>query len=169
MPHAGWTCSGAIAGQTLAELARLNGQPPRVVVVFGAVHSPIAVDRAVLDPHRAWQVPGGQTVTASELAEQLRTAPALFSMDERLHRTEHAIEVELPLIQAAWPTAELLPIEVPLIDTAERIGRETAAARFIDLANGGFPGQQRSDALWPELPFHAGRRGTGGAGLGDAE
>jgi AmmeMemoRadiSam system protein B len=36
------------------------------------------------------------------------------------------VEVELPLIQAAWPSAALLPVEVPLIDDAGAIGRETA-------------------------------------------
>lgn len=128
VPHAGWMCSGAVAGQALAELSRLNqGEPPSLVVVFGAVHTPISLDRAALDSHRLWQVPGGQTATASDLAEQLSAAATgLFVQDDRFHRQEHAVEVELPLIQALWPDAELLPIEVPLIDRAVQIGRETA-------------------------------------------
>ena len=33
------------------------------------------------------------------------------------------MEVELPLIQVAWPAARVLPIEVPLIDEAVRVGQ----------------------------------------------
>lgn len=127
IPHAGWICSGAIAGQTIAELARLNQDaPPRVVVVFGAVHTPMGIEQAALDSHTTWQVPGGQSRTADDLAQRLAAASTLFVTDDRFHRQEHAVEVELPLIQAAWPEAELLPIEVPLIDQAVQIGRETA-------------------------------------------
>ena len=35
-------------------------------------------------------------------------------------------EVELPLVQQAWPGAAVLPIEVPLIEQAIEIGRRTA-------------------------------------------
>jgi len=49
-----------------------------------------------------------------------------FRVDERFHRGEHAVEVELPLIQVAWPNALVLPIEVPAIERAEQIGIATA-------------------------------------------
>jgi hypothetical protein len=127
VPHAGWICSGAIAGQVIGELARMNaGEPPLLAVIFGAVHTPIALDRAALDPHVAWSVPGGDSPASLDLAERLGSGSQLFAIDQRFHRQEHAIEVELPLIQAAWPNVEILPIEVPLIDHAVRIGRETA-------------------------------------------
>ena len=48
--------------------------------------------------------------------------------DDRFHENEHAVEVELPLIQAAWPGVRIVPIEVPLVDDAETIGRQAAAA-----------------------------------------
>jgi hypothetical protein len=120
-------CSGAIAGQAIAELARMNRDaPPDVVVVFGAVHTPIAIDRAALDSHDIWEMPGGKTRTATEFVRKLGAISGLFMSDDRFHRQEHAIEVELPLIEAAWPDARLVPVEVPLIDQAEQIGRETA-------------------------------------------
>ena len=145
VPHAGWVCSGAIAGQVIAELARMNqGEPPLLVVVFGAVHTPMPLDRAALDPHRAWHVPGGDSPVSLDLADRLRSGSQLFAMDQRFHQQEHAIEVELPLIQAAWPNVEILPIEVPLIEQAARIGRETAQSvlstwrRTIFLASSDF-------------------------------
>ena len=127
VPHAGWICSGAIAGQMIADLARRNRDvPPDVVVVFGAVHTPIEIERAALDSHDVWKTPGGASRIDEDLVRQLRSAGQQFVMDDRFHRQEHAVEVELPLIQAAWPNAALLPIEVPLIHQAVGIGRETA-------------------------------------------
>lgn len=132
VPHAGWVCSGAIAGRSIAALARSHGSgpPPEVVVVFGAVHTPVDVDFAALDSHDAWVVPGGHTRLTGDLARGLTTgrSAGLFAIEERLHRHEHAVEVELPLIQAAWPDATLLPIEVPAIDAATEIGRVVAEA-----------------------------------------
>lgn len=126
VPHAGWVCSGTIAGESIRALAD-SGPPPGVVVVFGAVHTPVRVDFAALDVHDAWRVPGGDTPVDPELGARLAEQPGgLFAVEERLHRHEHAVEVELPLIQAAWPDAALLPVEVPLIDAAPQIGRRTA-------------------------------------------
>ncbi|HEX4797341.1 MAG TPA: AmmeMemoRadiSam system protein B [Humisphaera sp.] len=124
VPHAGWVCSGAIAGEAIATLAKLA--PADVVVVFGAVHTPIPLDRAALDSHASWRVPSGDSMQPESLVRKLSQNSETFSIDERLHTHEHAVEVEVPFIQAAWPNAAVLPIEVPLIDNAQRIGRETA-------------------------------------------
>ena len=128
VPHAGWVCSGAIAAQSIATLAKSNPSPD-VVVVFGAVHTPVEIEFAALDSHEAWSVPGGETRLAIESMNDLQSSaagPGLFVVEDRLHRHEHAIEVELPLIQHAWPHATLLPIEVPAIEAAVEIGRRTA-------------------------------------------
>ena len=134
VPHAGWVCSGAIAAQAIATLAASNPSPD-VVVVFGAVHTPVDVDFAALDSHDAWETPGAETELAVELSRGLvaSATTGLFAVEPRLHRHEHAVEVELPLIREAWPNAALLPIEVPAIDDAVEIGRRTAA----HLASGG--------------------------------
>jgi AmmeMemoRadiSam system protein B len=50
----------------------------------------------------------------------------LFCVDNRFHAREHAIEVELPLIQQAYPGTPILPIEVPAIESAVEIGRAVA-------------------------------------------
>jgi AmmeMemoRadiSam system protein B len=143
VPHAGWVCSGAIAAQSIAALAGSMPMPPDVVVVFGAVHTPVDVDFAALDSHDAWQVPGGNTQLAQDAMRGLLASAStgLFAVEPRLHRYEHAVEVELPLIQQAWPGATLLPIEVPAIDAAVEIGRRTAehiassGARAVYLAS----------------------------------
>jgi AmmeMemoRadiSam system protein B len=127
VPHAGWMCSGSIAGQTIGTIAA-NRPQVDVVVVFGAIHTPIETDRAALDAHRRWLVPGGETELPREIHEKLSQITDLFAVDERFHRQEHAVEVELPLIQQAWRDANVtvLPIEVPVTEDAIAIGRETA-------------------------------------------
>jgi hypothetical protein len=127
IPHAGWICSGAIAGQVLGTLA-LSGPAPDVVVVFGAVHTPIDLRLAALDSFSVWNVPGGSSEEASDVSRALSRSSDLFVVDDRFHRQEHAVEVELPLIRAVWPNARLLPVEVPVIDEAAEIGRRTARA-----------------------------------------
>jgi AmmeMemoRadiSam system protein B len=126
VPHAGWICSGAIAGQAMAAIARSSG-PVDIVVVFGAIHSPAPIDVAALDPHASWAVPGGQSELPGELERRLTESSAnLFRVDERFHTREHAVEVELPLIQIAWPHATVLPVEVPVVEHAAQIGIATA-------------------------------------------
>ena len=124
VPHAGWICSGAIAGEVIGTLAK--GTSPDLVVVFGAVHTPIDLRFAALDSHATWQLPGDECHVARGLAESLERDNSAFATDDRLHVHEHAVEVEMPLIRAAWPDAELLPVEVPAIDNAAEIGQRTA-------------------------------------------
>lgn len=126
VPHAGWICSGAIAGETIGALGPLASDSVDVVVVFAAVHTPIEVPYAALDSHDGWEIPGGITEIAGDLSSRLKDEPALFSVDERLHQHEHAVEVELPLIRAVWPNALVLPIEVPLSEWAVEMGERTA-------------------------------------------
>lgn len=126
VPHAGWMCSGDIAGEAIGTLA--SRAPADVVVVFGAVHTPISADFAALDAHQRWQVPGEASDVADGLERALEQHDRLFRVDVRFHAHEHAVEVELPLIQAAWPNARLLPIEVPPVDDAIEIGQRAAAA-----------------------------------------
>jgi AmmeMemoRadiSam system protein B len=132
VPHAGWICSGAIAGQALAALAQARKNVD-VVVVFGAIHLPLPTSLGVLDTHASWSIPGGQLALPDDLQQSLLEHGDLFAIDERFHRREHAVEVELPLIRQAWPSAGVLPVEVPPIDAATDIGRSTARA----LARGG--------------------------------
>lgn len=129
VPHAGWICSGAIAGESIGTLAaswNAVGRSPDVVVVFGAIHTPIPTDRAVLSEHGAWREPGGDAPVAVGVADVLGENGGLFTVDERFHRREHAVEVELPIVQSAWPEASILPIEVPAQEQAIEIGEATA-------------------------------------------
>jgi len=127
VPHAGWICSGAIAGQSIA-FVRQSRPDAQIIVVFGAVHTPIPLGVAAFDSHDAWEEPSAATPVAAELRRVLAAEQRLFSVDDRFHQREHAVEVLLPLIQAAWPNAMVLPVEVPVSQLAVEIGRSTAKA-----------------------------------------
>jgi AmmeMemoRadiSam system protein B len=101
-------------------------RPVDVVVVFGAVHTPLPIDSAALDSHRWWAVPGGESEAPAEVERHLAEQADWFRVDDRFHVREHAVEVELPLIQAAWPNAGVLPIEIPTVESAAETGRRTA-------------------------------------------
>jgi len=118
-------CSGPIAGEAIATLARARPDVD-LVVVFGAIHTPLQTDLAAFDTHRRWSVPGGESEIPVGLERKLTESSDLFVTDERFHRFEHAVEVELPLIQLAWPDANVLPVEVPVTDDAVEIGQRVA-------------------------------------------
>ena len=129
VPHAGWICSGAVAGETIGAIARSEPdgtRPVDLVVIFGAVHTPIRLSTAALDSHGSWMEPGGECEVIEAVRSALAEKKDLFVVDDRFHRAEHAVEVELPLIQSAWPTAAILPVEVPAVEEAIEIGMATA-------------------------------------------
>jgi AmmeMemoRadiSam system protein B len=125
VPHAGWDYSGAIAGQTIATLSR--SQPtPDLVVVFGAIHTRVPTAQAALDSFSRWDIPGDACLVAQQARGDLESAGDLFVVDDRYHEREWAIEVELPLVRAAWPNAALVPVEMPPHESALAVGQMVA-------------------------------------------
>jgi AmmeMemoRadiSam system protein B len=163
VPHAGWDYSGAIAGQTIGTLAAAMGSAVDVVVVFGAVHTLIPIATAALDPNARWLMPGGAFELPGELERKLTESGELFHVDERFHAREHAVEVELPLIREAWPSAAVLPIEVPAVKDAIEIGRR--AAQEIQAANLRAVFLASSDLTHYGLAYDFAPAGIGQAGL----
>lgn len=125
LPHAGWICSGQVAVNTLVTLAKDSPQPD-IVVIFGAVHTVGGITYGALDEHARWLLPSGESDVAMSVQEQLLEFPHDLRVDSRVHYREHAIEVELPLIQKVFPQAMILPVEIPPIDAALRVGRQIA-------------------------------------------
>jgi MEMO1 family protein len=140
VPHAGWICSGAIAAETIAAAASLRPDAD-LIVVFGAIHTPVPVQVGVLDDYSAWQLPGGNSNVTAELRRELAAKRQNFVVDDRFHEREHAVEVELPLIQLAWPGAAILPIETPPNSLAVKLGEtvqrcvSAAGAKAVYLAS----------------------------------
>ncbi len=79
-----------------------------------------------MDTYGKWIEPFGESLIAEDIRGALAEKSDWFVVDDRFHLNEHSVEVELPLIEVAWPDAAILPIEVPLMSTAIEIGKETA-------------------------------------------
>jgi MEMO1 family protein len=106
VPHAGYTYSGHVAGAVYARL-----QLPRRFVILCPNHTGYGRPLAVMT-EGAWQTPLGQAPIDRELGHALRLACPLLEEDEVAHRGEHAIEVQLPFLQAALPEFTFVPIAV---------------------------------------------------------
>ena len=70
VPHAGWICSGAIAGETIGALKTALPDAD-LIVVFGAIHTPIPIDRAALDSYATWIEPSGESLVTEAVRKGL--------------------------------------------------------------------------------------------------
>jgi MEMO1 family protein len=103
-PHAGYMFSGHVAGAVYSRL-----EIPQRCVILCPNHTGMGVPLAVMT-RAAWQTPMGAVSADAELgAELLRRFPSLEE-DSAAHRGEHAIEVQLPFLQARRTDLRFLPI-----------------------------------------------------------
>lgn len=143
VPHAGWIFSGRTAARSVASIA---DQSLDTVVIFGAVH---VRDRnlASLYATGTWETPLGTVAIDEELCRSIAQS-LLVTVDRSPHASEHSIEVEIPLIQAALPAVRVVPLMVnPTIHAAEvgvwvarcaqKLGRRVAFLGSTDLTHYG--------------------------------
>jgi MEMO1 family protein len=144
VPHAGWICSGAVAGEVIATLTR--DADIETVVLFGAMHR-VRGQRACVFSEGAWETPLGAVAIDEELASAIADSP-LLTTDDEPHELEHSIEVQIPFVRELAPTARLLPILTPpspsapqvgelVADAAARLGRRTVFIGSSDLTHYG--------------------------------
>ena len=133
VPHAGWICSGQIAAETLVHLAAGPAPDlpdlPDLIVVFGAAHTAASTRGAALDSHAAWSLPTGQILLPQSIQTALAQAGHGFVIDSRMHQREHAVEVQIPLLQLLWPDVAILPVAIAPDQDAPEAGRQ--AARIV--------------------------------------
>lgn len=123
VPHAGWTFSGAVAGQVFATLGAFCRAS--VVVLFGAVHRRHG-QHAWLFGSGRWDSPLGAVEVDDRLAERICGHTNLVVDDPYAHEQEHSIEVQIPLLQQAMPDCRIVPILVPPMASAVEVGEAVA-------------------------------------------
>lgn len=106
MPHAGLQYSGKVAADALRRV-----KIPSTVIVLCPKHTPLGVEWAVA-PNEEWALPTGNVPSDPALAKQLAEAIDGLELDGAAHHMEHAIEVELPLIQRLAPQAKVVGIAI---------------------------------------------------------
>ena len=114
LPHAGYVFSMPTALRTLREAV---GGPFKRAVILSPSHR-VAFRGMALSEDGLLRTPFGDIITECELASELAAEhPELFVIREEAHRQEHAVEVQLPLLQYYFKELPVLPIvcgEMPL-------------------------------------------------------
>jgi AmmeMemoRadiSam system protein B len=123
VPHAGYAYSGPCAAHLYSRIDRATS----LAVIVGVNHRARG-GRAALSPADSWQTPLGAVHLDREAAERLRGELDFLAEDERAHRDEHSIEVQLPFLQTTLGDFHLLPIALAHISEAEcrRLGEALA-------------------------------------------
>ncbi|RUL89288.1 AmmeMemoRadiSam system protein B [Tautonia sociabilis] len=115
VPHAGFVYSGAVAGLAFARLARARGIVRRVVLL-GTAHSPvIGLTTTGAD---GFETPLGIVPVDREAIALVSDLPQVV-VDDRSHRDDHALEVELPFLQEALDRFAIVPLLVGRCDPKE--------------------------------------------------
>jgi MEMO1 family protein len=105
-PHAGYIYSGAVAGAVYSRV-----QIPRHCVILCPNHTGKGQPLAIM-ADTAWQTPLGAVAADPGLAAALLERFPALQEDSAAHRSEHAIEVQLPFLQAQQPELQIVPIAV---------------------------------------------------------
>src|SRR5262249_27196372 len=108
-PHAGYAYSGAVAAEAFASIGRLKGQIMRAVIIGPAHYVPFRGIAAPSDA--AFTTPLGEVPVDTAAIEALREE-AVVTIDDEPHAPEHALEVELPFLQAIFGDLPIVPLIV---------------------------------------------------------
>jgi len=123
VPHAGWMFSGAVAAKVIT---CFDSASPETFVLFGATHR--GVRRMSVFPSGRWDTALGEIEIDDQLAERLlERCPDRLTGDPSAHAGEHAIEVQLPMIQHLYPGARVVPIAAPPSPDAAEAGAAVGA------------------------------------------
>ena len=104
VPHAGYMYSGHVAGAVYARL-----ELPRRFVILCPNHTGSGEPLAIMSAGK-WRTPLGEARIDEALAEELMRGYHWLAEDAAAHRAEHALEVQLPFLQALQPEFSFVPI-----------------------------------------------------------
>jgi len=108
-PHAGYIYSGAVAAEAFAGLKGLKGRIRRLVVI-GPAH--FVYLRGIAAPAASvFRTPLGDVPLDTAAIAEIADLPQVV-VDDQPHAPEHAIEVELPFLQATLGTVPIVPLVV---------------------------------------------------------
>lgn len=107
-PHAGYMYSGGTAAKAYA---RLRGAAYETVVVVSPSHREF-FDGVSVYPGDAYETPLGSMTIDADLRDRLVRSCRHVSASVRGHRTEHAVEVQLPFLQRVLGSFRLLPLVI---------------------------------------------------------
>jgi AmmeMemoRadiSam system protein B len=104
VPHAGYVYSGHVAGAVFAAL-----EIPAVCVVLCPNHTGMGRPLSIMSEGE-WETPLGNVPIDTAFATALKENFPALEEDSAAHRSEHAIEVELPFLQMRQTNLRIVPI-----------------------------------------------------------
>ncbi|MFC2160294.1 AmmeMemoRadiSam system protein B [Acidobacteriota bacterium] len=105
VPHAGYSCSGAIAA---AAYKQIEGRNYKTVIIVGTSHRR-GISGGSIYPEGGYETPLGIVQIDKILAQKIAQDSG-FGYDPTAHKAEHSIEVQVPFIQVVLPQAKIVPI-----------------------------------------------------------
>lgn len=124
-PHAGYVYSGHVAGAVYSQI-----EIPKTCVVLCPNHTGMGVPLSIMT-RTAWQTPLGTVAADSDLGAALLQRCRMLEEDSAAHRGEHAVEVQLPFLQARCPDLKLVPIVLGTTNFDQLRGLGEAIAEAI--------------------------------------
>lgn len=106
VPHAGYMYSGYVAGAVYSRI-----ELPSRFVILCPNHTGMGAPLSIMSSG-TWATPLGTATIDEELAAALSEGCSLLTEDAAAHRNEHAIEVQLPFLQALVKDFSFVPITV---------------------------------------------------------
>ncbi|MGD8277140.1 MAG: AmmeMemoRadiSam system protein B [Gemmatimonadota bacterium] len=125
LPHAGLEYSGRCAAAVLGRV-----RIPGTVVILAPNHTGAGRSPAALWARGAFRTPLGDVAIDEDFAALVVAGCDLVADDPLAHRSEHAIEVELPFLQVRTPGVRVVPLVLAFEDwpRCRSLGRALAAA-----------------------------------------
>ncbi len=109
VPHAGYVYSGPVAAEAFTALGTLGSHVKRVVLI-GPSH--FVRFRGIAVPHAgAFRTPLGELPLDGEAIRDIVGLPQIV-VEDGPHAGEHALEVELPFVQAIFGAIPIVPLVV---------------------------------------------------------
>ncbi len=109
-PHAGYIYSGGVAGAVYSRL-----KIPERCVILCPNHTGKGRPLAIM-ASTTWQTPLGEVAADADMSARLLHRFPALQEDSAAHRAEHAIEVQLPFLQALRPELKIVPIAIGTSD-----------------------------------------------------
>ena len=105
-PHAGYIYSGQVAASVFSRI-----EIPSRCIVLCPNHTGHGHRLAIMKDGE-WRTPLGSLTIDTDLAELIMKVFPALADDSAAHRSEHAIEVELPFLQVLRPELKIIPIAI---------------------------------------------------------
>ena len=127
-PHAGYMYSGPVAAHGYCRLA--EDGTPKVFVILGPNHTGLGSGVSLYPPGSVWRTPLGDVEIDSEVSKRIVESSSIIDVDERGHRYEHSIEVQLPFLQYLYGSVRIVAISMLLqdLETSREVGEALAMA-----------------------------------------